>query len=167
MKRVGFYIIILTIASLMLSACSLLKTKEDPIINVQFTVSNLTEEEYDYAGTTRFENPTIDDFKNIEFTLEMKHSNKILNRTIIIPEFKTIANSNEINQYWFGNAYSQDNPTQNFAEYGYEFVFYSKGLDEEDIKEIFETGEVKITWNKEDGSYEEKIYNLGDIINFQ
>lgn len=77
---------------------------------------------------------------------------------------KKTANSYDRERYWFGDAYSQDNSEENFANYGYKFVFYSNELDEQNIKNIFNLAEVKVFWAKSDGKNEEKVFNLGHII---
>jgi len=43
----------------------------------------------------------------------------------------------------------------------------TKGLDEQGIKNIFKSAEVKISWATKDGTNKESVFNLGDIIQFK
>lgn len=165
-KFINTIIVILSI-SLIVTACTTKENKEEPKINLKFNVSNLTEEEFESLGTKELENPTKNDFKNIEFKLGVEHSNKISNRKIIVPSIKEIINLQYADRYWFGQGNSQDNEGENFAEYSEKIVFYSNGLKDEEIKEIFKSLEVKISWTVDNGENQEKIFNLGDVIEFR
>ncbi len=167
MKRITVSIVFLAAVSFMLAACHLVKAEEDPEIDLHFSASDLEDEEYESIGTTELENPTKADFKNIEFTLDVRHSDEITNRNIMIPEVKLAANSYDKERYWFGRSYRQDNPQENFAQYSYSFVLYTQGLDEQGIRDIFKAKDVRISWVDEDDRYEEQVFNLGDILEFE
>lgn len=152
---------------LIITACNTGETIDSPKIDLKFHVSNLTDKQFRTIGTSGIESATKYDFKNIEFTLDIKHSNNITNRKIIIPNIKTIANSYDRERYWFGQSYSQDNSTDNFAKYGNTFMFYSKGLDEQTIKNIFNSAEVIVSWVTNSGENEERLFKLGDAIKFK
>lgn len=164
MKKVIKTIVFILGISLIITACT---AKEEPKISLKLNVSDLTEEEFKSVGTTKLENPIKDDFKNIEFKLDVEHSNKISNRKITIPSVKEIINSQYKDRYWFGESSSQDNEGETFASYSEKVVFYSNGLKEEEIKEIFKSSEVKISWTTDNGENQEKIFNLGDVIEFR
>ncbi|TDT62449.1 hypothetical protein [Fonticella tunisiensis] len=167
MKRIIMIIIFLLSPLLIIAACSTEKIKKEPEISLKFNVSNLTDIEFQSVGTGQLENASKNDFKNMEFTLDVKHSNKISNRKIIIPDIKKIANSYDRERYWFGQSYSQDNSEEKFAKYSNKFVFYSKGLNEQAIRNIFNTAEVRVSWTTDSGSNEEKIFKLGEVIQFK
>lgn len=166
MKKI-IKIIVVLITLLSISACSTGKIKDEPEISLKFNVSSPTDKEFQSVGTKELKNATKDDFKNIVFTLDVKHSNKISNRNISIPDIKNIANSYDRERYWFGQSYSQDNPEEEFAKYGNDFVFYSKGLDEQAIKNIFNSSEIKISWTANNGNNEERVFKIGEIIEFK
>lgn len=46
-------------------------------------------------------------------------------------------------------------------------MIYSNGLKEDDIKEIFKSAEVKISWLTHSEESTERIFNLDDIIEFE
>lgn len=141
--------------------------KNEPQISLNFNVSNLTDEEFQYVGTKALDNPTKNDFKNIEFTLDVKNSDAISNRKITIPDLKAVSKLYDKSRYWFGNFDTYDSPINKYAKYSSKFVFYSNGLTEQDIKNIFNSSEVKISWTTSNGKNEEKIIKLGDIIKFK
>lgn len=167
MKKFIKTIIFILSISLIVTACTTKENKEEPKISLKFNVSDLTEEEFKSVGAKELENPTKDDFKNVEFKLGVEHSNKISNRKITVPSIKEIINLQYADRYWFGEGNSQDNEGENFAEYSEKFVFYSNGLKEEEIKEIFKSSEVKISWTTDNYENKEKIFNLGDVIEFR
>lgn len=160
-------IILILGVSFIITGCSRNEIKDEPKFGLKFNVSNLTEEEYKLVGTKELKNPKKDDFKNIEFTLDVEHSNKISNRNISVPSIKEVIQKQYKDRYWFGKGDSEDNKEANFASYGEKIVFYSKGLKEEEIKEIFKSSEVKISWSTDNEKSKEKIFNLGDIIEFE
>lgn len=140
---------------------------QEPKINVKFTISHLTNEDYLYVGTHNIENPSKDDFRNIELSLDIKNLKNTSNRNIIMPEFKEIANSYDRERYWYGHSYEQNNSSENFAQCGYQFIFYSDGLTDEDIRKNFNLSDVGIIWKTSNGKNEEKLIKLNNIIEFQ
>jgi len=167
MRKIIITIIFLLSTLLILTACGTEKVKDDPEISIKFKVSNLTDEEFQFVGTKELETALKDDFKNIEFSLDVKNSNNISNRKIVIPDFKNVVKSYDKKRYWFGEASRQDNSSENFAQYGNKIVFYSKGLDEQAIKNIFGESEVRVSWTTNSGKDEEKVFKLGEIVQFQ
>jgi hypothetical protein len=166
MKRIIVALVLISII-LAIGIYSVDRYKNNPQISVKFNVSNLTDEEFMYVGTKRLDNPTKNDFKNIEFTLDVKNSDAISNRKITVPDLKAVVSSYDKNRYWFGNYGSDDSPVNKYAQYDSKFVIYSNGLTDQDIKNIFNSSEVKISWTTSDCKDEEKIINLGDIIEFE
>lgn len=139
----------------------------NPTINVKLIVSDLTDEEFESVGTYGLVNPVKDDFKKIRFALHVNQLDNVTDRNITIPAFYSVVNAYGKDRYWFGSSYKQDNPQDNFANYENEFVIYSKGLNEQDMKDIFSSEIVKISWNTKHDYYEENNINLGDIIVFK
>ncbi|MBP1756669.1 MAG: hypothetical protein H6Q59_3067 [Firmicutes bacterium] len=158
--------IILLSILIILTACGTEKIKQ-PDINIKFNVSDLSNEEFQSVGTKGLENATKSDFRNLEFTLDVEQTNEVTNRKIIIPNLKEVANSYDRERYWFGTSYSQDNQAENFAKYGYKFVFYSKGLEDQVIKTIFDSSEVRVSWTTNSGENKEHVFKLGEVIQFK
>src|SRR5690348_11745077 len=99
---------------LVISACNIGSIQSEPEINIKLKVSNLTNEEFQYVGTKRLSNPTKEDFKNIQFDLEVDNSDEISNRNITIPDLKTVANSYDKERYWFGESGTDDSPVKRY-----------------------------------------------------
>ena len=69
-------------------------------------------------------------------------------------------------RYWYGSWSSQDNESENFATYDQEFVFYAKGLSDDDIKQAFSNEKIIVSWTKHNNEQIKKEYNLSDLIKF-
>ena len=167
MKRFGVIFLFLVPITLGLVACSNVFEEEKPNITVTLNISNLTDDEFKDVGTKSLEDTNKDDFKNIQFTLEVEHSNMIKNREIVCPSIKEILYSKNKERYWFGERNSQDNKGENFAKYNEKIVFYSDGLDENDIREIFKGEKVKVSWTTSKGEKKEESINLVDTVEFK
>ncbi|WP_456278906.1 fructose-bisphosphate aldolase [Bacillus sp. AK128] len=149
------------------TACNI---SQEPKITIEAVVSKLSEEEFDYFGTHGLDNPTKDDFRKFTFDFEVEHSTEII-RKVEFPERKswkeainTIDNNKD--RYWFGEGNSQNNDSENFASYGSEFVFYSKGLSEEEIINAFNSIILELYLDTEEGESITSEYNVGDLIEF-
>jgi hypothetical protein len=164
MKRIIAVLLLLS-ALLTATACSAGKNNDRPNINLNFIIYNLTDEEYQFVGTKGVENATKNDFKRVELILDVKHSNKISNRRIIVPEIEKVLRDQGI--LWFGEASSQDNLSENFANYEKKYVFLSKGLDEQAIKNMFNSSEVEVSWAISNDEQKESVFNLGKVILFK
>jgi len=167
MKKFINVVVFLLGISLIMTACSTKKNTAEPKISLKFIVSDLSEEEFQSVGTAELIDPAKEDFKKLEFKLDVEHSNKITNRKITKPDFRAIINSQESGRYWFGESSRQDNKNDTFASYGDQIVFYAKGLNEKAIKEIFKAAEVNISWTTAEGQNQEKVFNLGDVVEFK
>ena len=167
MRRFIIIGVILLSVSLIIIAYNTGTTKNEPKIDLKFDVSDLTDKDFESVGIKGAENATKNDFKNIEFTLDVKQSKKNSNRKISIPDIKKIVYSYDRDRYWYGEGYQQDNSQEMSANYEYKIVFYSKGLENQAIKNIFNSAEVKVSWTTNVGENEERVFKLGDVIQFK
>jgi hypothetical protein len=161
MKRL--IILTLLIVSITLTACNV-KSEVDPSIAIKFSASELSDDEYDSIGREGLENPTKADFRNIEFTLDVKNFDEITDRSISVPDLKQVVMSNASDRYWFGSSSQQDNSEENFAHYEYRFVLYTKGLEEQGIRDIFKSEEVRISYTDKNEVYQEEVFLLNEIL---
>ncbi|MFN7252867.1 MAG: fructose-bisphosphate aldolase [Anaerobacillus sp.] len=157
-----FLIILLLLAT----ACNNL---QEPKITIEAIVSQLSEEEYDYVGTYGLEKPTKDDFRKFTFIFEVQHSTKF-SRKVEFPiggswreAVNTIDNKE---RYWFGDGYEQNIDGENIAKYESEFVFYSKGLNDEDIRKAFNSIILELYLDAEEGESLEKEYIVSELVRF-
>ncbi|NBI30862.1 fructose-bisphosphate aldolase [Chengkuizengella marina] len=143
---------------------------EEPIISLEVQVLELKDEEYKHVGTFGLDNPSKNDFRKFTFNLEMVHSDEII-RKVQFPSFwsdiwkKSINSIDNIDRYWFGNAHTQDNESGQVS-YSIEFIFYSYGVSEEEIKTAFHSIPFKILWETKEGFRVENDYIVGDVIEF-
>ncbi len=166
MKRLTVCILILTILSIGLTACNEIKV-DDPSITIKCHATELSDDDYKSIGTEGLENPKKEDFRNIEFTLDVKHSEDITDRNIVVPDIKQVVIAKDPDRYRFGSYSQQDNPQENFAHYGYSFVLYTQGLDEQGIRDIFDSLDVRVAYTDKNDVYQEEVFMLSDILEFK
>lgn len=150
---------------LFLTACN----NKEPSIEVVVKVSPISKEEYSRVGATKdIIEPKQADFKVFEYTFNMKHSNAVTNRQIETTEYfgKTLNRIDDVDRYWSGSGSSQDNPSENFAVYKEKFVFYARGLSQEDMKNAFSDIKLTVSWNDHKDVKREKQYKIADLIEF-
>ncbi|SDM91590.1 hypothetical protein SAMN05518871_102556 [Psychrobacillus sp. OK028] len=150
---------------LLLTACN----NEEPLIEIEVKISSISDDEYSNVGATKdLIEPKQEDFKVLEFTFNMKHTDAVTNRKVEMFEDwkKTLDSIDGIDRYWYGSASSQDNASENFAEYQQEIVFYAKGLSEEDIKNAFSDAKLTVSWTDNNFEQDEKQYKIADLLEF-
>ena len=146
MKKFSFLFSILICLAL-LTACN----DKEPEIEFGVTVSPVSEEEYKNIGATKDLNePKQADFKIFKFDFDMEHTNSVKARKIDMYNFKHMNQAlNDIDgnsRYWYGSWGIRDNESDNFATYNQEFVFYAKGLSDNDIKKAYSNEKITISW---------------------
>lgn len=166
MKKISF-LFTLVVCVLLLTACK----DAEPLIRVEATFSPVTDEQYGKIGATKdLIDPKPEDFKFYEFNLYMKHHDSVKDRKIEMYNYAELIEAlNDIDgfpRYWNGGGSSQDNESQNFAEYHHEFKFYSKGLSEDDIRNAFKNEKIIVSWKNSKNEQFEQEYNLFDLLQF-
>lgn len=150
---------------LLLTACA----DEEPTIEIEIKVSPVSDDEYSNVGATKdLKEPKQEDFKVLEYTLNMEHSDDVTIRQIeSFDDWKNVLNGiDDIDRYWYGSAWSQDNISENFAEYYYQIVYYAKGISEADMKKAFSDAKITVAWTDDENGQIEKQYNIADLIEF-
>lgn len=71
-----------------------------------------------------------------------------------------------ISRYWYGNWSIVDDESTNFAVYHQEFVFYAKGLSDNEIKKAFSNEIITVSWTNHKNEKIKKEYHLSDLIQF-
>ena len=166
MKKRNF-ISAIVLCVVLLTACN----DQAPEIVIEATISPVSAEEYKNIGATKDLNePKQEDFKIFEFDFDMEHTNSVKERKIDMYKFENLKQAlNEIDgnsRYWYGSWSSQDNESENFATYDQEFVFYAKGLSDDDIKQAFSNEKIIVSWTNHNNEQIKKEYNLSDLIKF-
>ena len=166
MKKLSLILAIL-VCVVLFTACNDIA----PQIEIEAKVSPVTEEEYQKIGATKdLNDPKQEDFKFFEFNFNMEHTDSVKERNIEMYKFENLQQAlNEIDgnsRYWYGSWHLQDNDSQNFTTYHQDFVFYAKGLSDDDIKKAFSNETITVTWTNHENIQIKKEYNLSDLIEF-
>lgn len=161
MKRILF---------LLIGLCSILTAcnNTEPVIQVNTIISNVTAEEFNGLGqTNEYGESNQKDFKKLTFDFSMKHGEGVKRKIEMFSDWRTLLNEYDgLERYWGGNSTSQDNIEESFAKYHYELIFYSKGLSEAEVKEIFKEARIHVEW-KADEETKTREYFIGENMNFK
>lgn len=144
------------------------KSEDYVYIETNFVISNLSDEDFQEIGTTN-ETNTKEDYKKLKLVLDMKHGKEITNRKVYVPSqdhFKELLNTYDNEEhYLFGNSTCIDNSSENLAYYEINIIMYTKNLDDNDIKNIFKSEEISISYLDKNHIQQTKIIKLSDLIN--
>lgn len=148
----------------MLVSCDIKKQNENPTINTTLIISDLSEEDFNSVGTNHV---TRADFKKVNFIFDMKHNDRISERTISISIFKDVVNSYDNRErYWYGDNIKIDNLSENYAYYETTFILYTGDLSKDEIANIFHSENITISYLKNNEA-EKKIINLETILEYK
>ncbi len=166
MKQLSLIFTILVLV-LLLTACN----NKAPLIEIEAKISPISEKEYKKIDATRDSSELKqEDFKIFEFDFNMEHTDSVKERKVEMYKFDNLSqvlNGIDGNlRYWHGSWYSQDNESENFATYHQEFVFYTKGLSDNDIKKAFSDEKITVSWTNHKNEQIKKEYNISDLIEF-
>ena len=155
---------------LLIGLCTVLVAcnSTEPEIEVNTNISNISAEEFNNLGVTDvYGEVSKSDFKKLTFDFSMQHDDSVERKIEMFDNWRELLNNYDgLERYWTGNNTSQDNPEDNFAEYHYDIILYSKGLNEEDIKGIFSDASLYVEWIKNDEK-QSKTYVISDTITFK
>lgn len=157
----------MVICAILLTACN----GKEPEIDIHANVSSISKEEYKKVGATEeLSNPKQEDFKIFEFAFNMKHANSLEERSIEMDNFnnlrKVLDKADGTSRYWYGSGTENDNKGADTVIYKQEFVFYEKGLSEEEFKQAFSDEKIIVSWINEKNEEVRKEYTLSDLITF-
>lgn len=156
-KRIFFLFFLLFIVV----ACN---HSSDPSITITAQVLELSDKEFSYIGTHGLENPSKDDFRKFKFRIYMKHLDKLTSQKIHTPKGNIWKDAIGA-RYWFGsvgNVTDDEVGTEFFSE----FIFYSKGLNEKEIKRAFDLARIDVSWVSEEGKTTNKEFTIGEFVEF-
>lgn len=166
MKKLSLIFAILVLI-LLLTACN----NKVPLIEIEAKISPISEKEYKKIGATKdLSELKQEDFKIFEFNFNMEHTDSVKERKVEMYKFENlpqVLNGIDGNsRYRYGGWNSQDNESENFATYHQDFVFYTKGLSDDDIKKVFSNEKITVSWTNYKNEQIKKEYNISDLIKF-
>lgn len=163
MKKILLFLIIGFLFIIIANSCY----SDTPKVDIIANLTNLSDKEFSYVGTKGIENPSKDDFINFHFRLKITNLINMRSRDVELPNFKEIINGFDIERYWAGESVRQNISNENFLYYENKYLIFKRGLDAEQLKEMFSTAEVKIIFVYENGRKCDFNYNIGEIIKIQ
>lgn len=162
MKKSMFLFFLFSIL-LITTACSF---RAEPTTTIEAAISQLTEDEFEIVGTHGLENPQIDDFRKFTFNVEVNDvAGHKVDFTFSDSWKEAIDSFDATDRYWFGGGSEQNNEGENVVKHAQEFVFYSKGLNEESMREALNIIIFEISMDN-DGKIEKEEYKVGDLVEF-
>jgi len=140
---------------------------EEPTITINFHISKLMEDEFNKLERVNYEDSPIDDFRILTYKVDMKHSHGITSRKIVVPDIEKVINAIDETRVIHMTGWEQDNAVENFVTYNYEFVYFSKGLSDEDVKKALSSKFITISWETMNGKGTTKKFNVGALTKIQ
>ncbi|WML44637.1 hypothetical protein [Neobacillus sp. PS3-40] len=162
------YILILFFALMLLPIVACSKNQETKL-TIEAKISKVSKNEFNEINAKAFDSPTIEDFRKFTFNLDIKQSNEVTSRKIVIPsseELVKVINTIDKVRVLNGTAGEQDNKGEKFALYKNEFVYYSKGLSNDELRKALRSKIVIVSWVTKEGKIITKKFNIGNLIKF-
>ncbi|MDN3363402.1 hypothetical protein QU577_16700 [Priestia megaterium] len=169
-KVVGFVYALLTV--IILSACSteeVTTNHSDPQVSVSTTVKPLTKKEFSEVEISELTSPSKQDFRKVHVVLTLRGTDYLSNIQVKLPNYKQAFNNMKEDQqtrYWFGSGADEEQENKNI--YTREFVLYTKGLNDKQMKEILAAAKVKTSWMvKDTKAKDQSEFAAGKNIKFE
>ncbi|MCM3184053.1 hypothetical protein [Priestia megaterium] len=172
MKKKAFGAVYALLTLFILGACStedVVTNNSDPKVSVSTTVKPLTKKEFSEVGTSGLTSPSKKDFHKVHMILTLRGTDYLSNIQVKLPNYKEAFNNIKDDQqirYWFGSGADEEQENKNI--YTREFVLYTKGLNDKQIKEILTTGKIKTSWVvKDTKAKDQSEFAAGKNIKFE
>ena len=131
------------------------------VVSPSAALRHLTDEEYLEVGTSKIENPSIDDFSRLDLTIKVQG---LVDRKLSFPEVTQIKDVLTDKVYWFSSSSSQDNSSEDFAHYSAESVVYIREIGENGLRDRLKSLNMDVAYTNQQGERVEQSHNLGDIL---
>lgn len=139
----------------------------DPKIYITATISSISDDELTTvtSSESNISKPTKDDFKKLSFKLNIKNHQSMEDKNISLPNFKQDFEKFSDTIYVYGH----DNKEEGFSGeiYDDEVVLFTRGINEDNIKNILKESKAIITWKNKDGSEKKQECIISDILKFE
>ncbi len=172
MKKKAIRAVCALLTVFMLSACStedVVTNESEPEVSVSTTVKPLTKKEFSEVETSELTSASKEDFRNVRMILTLRGTDYLSYIQVKLPHYREAFNNIKDDQqirYWFGSGADEEQENKNI--YTREFVLYTNGLNDKQIKEILATGKVKTSWVlKDTKTKEQEEFDAGENIEFE
>lgn len=159
-KTAAIVFTVLLTCSIFLAGCKL----GIPEITTEIVLSDITEEEWRQIGiSSKPVGVSINDFKKIYVSAKITNSKEAIERTAEIPDLYSVINQFDGLRTSMGGSSEQNNiGTEDTAEWTAYAIFNSRGLSEEDIRDMFAETEVVVRYRMNNGDKIESRISIGD-----
>ncbi|MFQ6388356.1 hypothetical protein ACLNAR_11280 [Priestia aryabhattai] len=169
-KVMGTVYVLLTV--FILSACStedVMTNHSNPKVSVSTTVKPLTKKEFSEVETSELANPSKEDFRSVRMILTLRGTDSLSDIQVKLPHYREAFNNIKDDRqirYWFGSGADEEQENKNI--YTREFILYTKGLTDKQIKDILAAAKVKTSWVvKDTKAKDQSEFAAGKNIKFE
>lgn len=164
-KTAAVVLMVLLTCSFFLAGCKL----GIPEITTEIVLSDITEEEWRQIGiSSKPVGVSIDDFKKIYINAKITNTKEAIERTAEIPDLYTVINQFDGLRTSMGGSSEQNNiGTEDTAEWTTYAIFNSRGLSEQDIRDMFGETEVVVRCRMKNGDKIERRILMGDNMTIE
>lgn len=140
-----------------------------PEITTEVVLSDITEEEWrQICISSKPEGVSIDDFKKIYVNVKIAKSKKAVERTIDIPDLYAVIDQFDRLRTTMGGSGEQNNiGTEDTAEWTAYAIFDSRGLSNQDIRDMFSESEIVVRYRLNNGYRIESRISIGDNMTIE
>lgn len=148
--------------TLTLSAC--LKVGEPSKISSLAVIDYINDEEYEEALNIIPGQPPKDDFRKVTYDFELEHGDDVITREIQFPvpdSWKNTLNSiDNQKRHLIEKGNEQNDKDENIVLYHREIIFYSKGLNTQQVEEALNTIYIDVFVESEVGLPTDRMYRV-------
>lgn len=162
-KKFAPVIIIMLICLFVFGGCK----QNKPEITTAITLSNITEEEYNkFESSSKPEGATINDLKKLYIDIKIINSKKATERKITIPNLFIINNIDRVRAIGGGTGEQNNIGTEATAASMAYVIFDSRGLSEQDLRNLYKESEIYIAYKLRNDNLVEKSISVGEGLTF-
>ncbi|USL40699.1 hypothetical protein [Priestia megaterium] len=172
MKKKAFGVVYALLTLFILGACStedVVNKESEAEVSISTTVKPLTKKEFSEVETSELTNPSKEDFRSVRMILTLRGTDSLSDIQVKLPHYREAFNNIKDDQqirYWFGSGADEEQENKNI--YTREFVLYTKGLNDKQIKEILATGKIKTSWVLKDTKTKAQAeFDAGENIEYE
>lgn len=141
--------------------------KKDPDIQVNVSVAGPNIEEYKNIEIENLKEINREDFKVVQIEVYAEYSEKYSDMKMTVPKFKDNCGiADDIQRYISGDSSLNENDIDRISKYEENFVLYTKGMTEKDIKTLLNKHKLTVEYKNSDGETEKQEIALGDSAKF-
>lgn len=139
----------------------------NPKISITATISPISKDELSTATSTssNISKPNQDDFKKLSLKINIKNQKFMKEKSVTLPNLKQDIQNFSDSIY----VYDTIDKSEGFSGeiYENETILFIRGINEDNIRNIFKDSTVSISWKDKDGNTQKNKCIIGDILKFE